>query len=133
MKTLSPHQVFSIHFKEVIFSFRFRLIQVEVLLPKRIMIIDDDSVWFLYQYHFSLIPDIEIIAEFENAKDALLQIPFLKPEVVIADYTLPEMTGIELAEQLLPNREIKVLFVTGHNLGHINSELKGSGHAQKRD
>jgi DNA-binding NarL/FixJ family response regulator len=96
-------------------------------MPKRVMIIDDDEACrFLYRYHFRGISDVEIIGEFENAEEALVQIPVLKPDVVIVDYALPGMSGVKLAEQLSRYPEIKVLLVTGHNPAHLASKPKSS-------
>jgi DNA-binding NarL/FixJ family response regulator len=96
-------------------------------MPKRIVIIDDDETSrFLYRYYFQSVSDIEIIAEFDNAEEALPQIPQLKPDVVIVDYTLPGMSGIELADRLNQYTEMKVLLVTGHERDSLNSALKCS-------
>lgn len=95
-------------------------------MPKRIVIIDDDETYrFLYQYHFRDVADIEIVGEFERAEDALQQIPHLKPDLVIVDYTLPGMSGIECAERLLKYPDIKVLIATGHDREKLVSDLKG--------
>lgn len=80
----------------------------------------------MYRYHFRGVSNVEIIAEFENAEEALLQIPQLKPDIVIVDYSLPGMSGIEFAEQLNQHPKIKVLLVTGHEPDHFNSGLRGS-------
>jgi DNA-binding NarL/FixJ family response regulator len=94
-------------------------------MPKRIVIIDDDeSCLFLYRYHFRDVSGVDIIAEFDNAEEALIQIPQLRPDGVIADYSLPGMSGIEFAEQLIQYPEIKVLLVTGHALYYLKSRMK---------
>ncbi len=96
-------------------------------MPKRIVIIDDDETSrFLYRHYFRGVSDVEIIAEFENAEEALLEIPRLKPDVVIVDYTLPGMSGIELADRLNQYPEMKVLLVTGRERDSFNSALKCS-------
>jgi DNA-binding NarL/FixJ family response regulator len=96
-------------------------------MPKRIIIIDDDETSiFLYRYYFQSVSDIEIIAEFDNAEEALSQIPQLKPDVVIVDYTLPGMSGIELADRLSRYPLMKVLLVTGHDRDSLNLALKCS-------
>jgi DNA-binding NarL/FixJ family response regulator len=96
-------------------------------MPKRIVIIDDDETSiFLYRYYFQSVSDIGIIAEFDNAEEALSQIPRLKPDVVIVDYSLPGMSGIELADRLSQYPEMKILLVTGHDRDSLNSALKCS-------
>jgi DNA-binding NarL/FixJ family response regulator len=96
-------------------------------MPKRLLIIDDDETSrFLYRYYFRGISDIEIIAEFDNAEEALLQIPCLKPDTVIVDYSLPGMSGIDFAERVDQYSGIKVLLVTGHDNEYINSKLNNT-------
>jgi chemotaxis response regulator CheB len=96
-------------------------------MPKRIVIIEDDETGrFLYRHYFRSDPDIEIIAEFDNAEEALAVIPLLKPDAVIIDYTLPGMSGIKFAEQLNEYPQMKVLLVSGRNRDSFDSPLKCS-------
>jgi two-component system response regulator NreC len=44
--------------------------------------------------------DMEIVGEAENASEALNQISQLKPEVVLMDIGLPDMSGIEATRQI---------------------------------
>lgn len=85
-------------------------------MPKKIMIIDDDDTCrFLYRYHFRGVSEVEIIAEFDNAEDALVQVAVLKPDIVIVDHKLPGMSGIEFIEKIQQHPQIKIFLVTGHN------------------
>ena len=96
-------------------------------MTKRLVIIDDEETYrILYMHLLCNVPDVEIIAEFENAEQALAQIPEMKVDIVIVDYVLPGMSGIECAERLRKFPEIKVLLVTGHESGYINSKLNGT-------
>jgi DNA-binding NarL/FixJ family response regulator len=96
-------------------------------MTKRLVIIDDEETCrILYTHLLRNIPGVKIIAEFENAEQALVQIPEMKVDIVIVDYVLPGMSGIECAERLQKFPEIKVLLVTGHESGYINSKLNGS-------
>jgi two-component system response regulator NreC len=59
--------------------------------------------------------DIEIVGEAENASEALNQISQLKPDVVLMDIGLPDMSGIDAArriKELAP--DISVLALTIH-------------------
>jgi len=61
-------------------------------MSRRVMIIDDDDTcMFLYKHHFRGVSGVEIIAEFDNAEEALAQINQLKPDVVIVDYKLRDV------------------------------------------
>jgi DNA-binding NarL/FixJ family response regulator len=46
-------------------------------------------------------PDIEFVGCADNGVHALKQISDLKPDVVISDISMPEMTGIELCEKIV--------------------------------
>ncbi|MBN1983636.1 MAG: response regulator transcription factor [Chitinivibrionales bacterium] len=96
-------------------------------MSKRIAIIDDDAACrYLYRYHLRCFSDIEIVAEFEKAEDALVHIPRLKPDVFIVDYKLPGMSGIEFAKQMGHYPNIKVLLVTGFDYDFFNSQINDS-------
>lgn len=85
-------------------------------MVKRIFIIDDDETSrFLYKYHFRSMADLKIVAEFENGEDALREIPNQQPDIVIVDYSLPGMSGLEFIHQLAAFPRMKVLLVTGHD------------------
>jgi two-component system NarL family response regulator len=92
---------------------------------KRIVIIDDDATHrLLYKHRLQSNSEVEIIGEFENAEEALDKIPHLKPNLVITDYTLPGMSGIDVAERLKQYPEIKVLLVSNHAPEYFSSVLK---------
>jgi DNA-binding NarL/FixJ family response regulator len=82
----------------------------------------------LYKHRFRGVAEVEIIGEFESAEDALVHIPTLNPHLVITDYTLPGMSGIELAEKLSEYPHIKVLVVTGHEPDHIRPQQENPPH-----
>ncbi len=62
------------------------------------------------------VPDIEMVGEASNGKEAVAGVEKLKPDVVLMDITMPEMNGLEattLIKQNNPN--IKVLVLTMHD------------------
>ncbi len=42
----------------------------------------------------------EVLGSFGNGKDALKEIPFLKPQIVLVDLVLPDLTGMEIIERI---------------------------------
>jgi len=57
--------------------------------------------------------DIEVIGTAGNGKDALAKCRELRPDIVLTDVEMPQMTGLELASQLAEERlPCKVVIVT---------------------
>lgn len=64
---------------------------------------------------FDEFPDINIIAEAESAKEAIEKIRMSKPDVVLMDIGLPDMSGIDATKKILEQFEgIKVVMLTSH-------------------
>lgn len=64
---------------------------------------------------FEEYPDINVIAEAQSAKEAIEKIRMSKPDVVLMDIGLPDMTGIEATKKILEQFEgIKVIMLTSH-------------------
>ena len=45
-------------------------------------------------------PDWEIIGEASNGREALVQTESLKPDVIILDITMPQMSGLDVARKI---------------------------------
>ncbi|WP_297423518.1 response regulator [Clostridium sp.] len=59
---------------------------------------------------------VNVIEIFTDPSEALKNIIDLKPDVVFLDIEMPEMNGLELANNLMEqNDELMVVFVTGYN------------------
>lgn len=81
----------------------------------RLMIVDDESVFRdgLQRNIDWAGSDIEVVAEAQNGLDALSKIERTCPDVVLTDIRMPEMDGLELAEQLrLRYPRVKVIMLT---------------------
>lgn len=61
-------------------------------------------------------PDIEVVAECEDAVEGLKQIEKLKPDVVLMDLGLPVMNGIEAIVKIREfSNDIKIIALTSHD------------------
>ena len=59
--------------------------------------------------------DIEVIAEADNAKDAIEKARLYKPDVILLDIGLPDFSGIDAAKKILEeNCEQKIIILTSH-------------------
>jgi two-component system LytT family response regulator len=80
----------------------------------RLIIADDEPpARMLLREYLSGIQDVQIIAEAENGSEAVVAINDLKPDAVILDVQMPELTGFEVLERLeiVPH----VIFSTAYN------------------
>lgn len=59
---------------------------------------------------------ITVVGTYTNSMDALNELPNTKPDCAFLDIELPNVSGIDLAEQLISmNPAIKIVFVTAYN------------------
>ena len=64
---------------------------------------------------FSDYPEIQIIAEARDGKEAIEKAKLTKPEVILMDIGLPDISGIEATKKILEyNNNIKVIMLTSH-------------------
>jgi len=67
----------------------------------RVMVVDDVSiVRRLVSNALGADPDIEVVASAANGREALEKIPVVKPDLVILDYEMPEMDGMETLKEI---------------------------------
>ncbi|MBI3828605.1 MAG: response regulator transcription factor [Planctomycetes bacterium] len=58
---------------------------------------------------------IEIAGEASGGYEALRLLPLLKPDVVLLDINMPDLSGLEVAKQILKKLpDLKILFLTMH-------------------
>ena len=60
-------------------------------------------------------PELEIIGEAENGKEAVEKTRLLKPDIVLMDIGLPDISGIEATKRILDNNDnVKIIMLTSH-------------------
>ncbi len=73
-------------------------------------------------------PDISIAGVAENGRDAVQQALHLKPDIVILDATMSEMSGIEATRRIVAeNGKIKVLALSLYTDRQIVMQMVGAG------
>jgi YesN/AraC family two-component response regulator len=96
----------------------------EEIMSIRTLIVDDDANWrFLYRLMAERDEEIEIIGEFESAEHALNEIPRLRPDVAIVDFSLPAMSGVQFAEKLKRYPDVKVIILTAYEIEYVKGFL----------
>lgn len=64
---------------------------------------------------FEDFPEINIVAEAQNSKEALEKIRTYKPDIVLMDIGLPDLNGIETTKKILEQFDnVKVIILTSH-------------------
>ena len=80
----------------------------------RVIIADDHQI--LAEGLRSLLePEFELIASVENGRDLVTKTKEMRPDVVIADISMPLLNGIDAAQQILnDNPRARIIFLTMH-------------------
>lgn len=95
----------------------------------RLLIVDDDSmVLFLYQEYFEELDFV--VTTCRNSKDALALFKENPDQfdAVLTDYSMPEMTGSDLSQEILGIRNnLPIILVTGYDNLFSGEEAKNIG------
>ena len=100
--------------------------QIKILLveDQKLMRIGIKSLFYDY-------PEMDVIAEASNGKEAIEKSKLNKPDIVLMDLGLPDINGIEATKQILEhNNNIKVIILTSHiSEEEVNSALQAGASA----
>ena len=82
----------------------------------RLLLVDDHAVVRLgMRMLFESEPDMEIVAEADNARDALAAVKKFKPDIVLMDIGLPDQSGIEATRHIKEQSpDVAVVALTIH-------------------
>ncbi|WP_025027239.1 response regulator transcription factor [Caldalkalibacillus mannanilyticus] len=82
----------------------------------KVLFVDDhEMVRIGVTSYLSAQPDIEVIGEAENGKQAVDLALQLRPDIILMDLVMPEMDGIEATKQIMESwSEAKIIIVTSY-------------------
>lgn len=107
----------------------------------RTLIVDDEPIARrVLREDLEQWPDVEVVGEADNGKDALVRIEQLKPDLVLLDLQMPVMSGFEVARNLTGGNALVVVIVTAFDqravqafaAGEVDYLLKPVGQARLR-
>ncbi len=97
----------------------------------RVLVVDDQvMVREGFSVLLNAMPDIEVVGEAVNGREAVRQVAALRPDVVLMDIRMPRMDGVEATRQITgPGRDgpAKVLVLTTFDLDEYVVEALRAG------
>ena len=98
----------------------------------KILLVEDQKLMRIgIKSLFNDYPEMEIIGEASTGKEAIEKARLIKPDIVLMDIGLNDITGIEATKQILENNEhTKVVMLTSHvTEEELNASLKAGANA----
>lgn len=93
----------------------------------RTLIVDDEPIARrVLREELELIPEVEIVGEAENGKEALLKIAALRPDLVFLDLQMPVMSGFEVIRSMRGLPAPAVVIVTAFDQNAIEAFEAGA-------
>ncbi len=85
-------------------------------MVNRIILVDDHTIVRAgLRVLLNKIPDVEVIDEAENGRQAVELVKQKKPDLVLMDTTMPELNGMDATRQIMSdNSGIKIIALTEH-------------------
>ena len=82
----------------------------------KILLVEDQKLMRIgIKSLFTEYPDLEIIGEAINGKEAIEKSRLIKPDIVLMDIGLPDIDGINATKKILENNDnIKIIILTSH-------------------
>lgn len=80
------------------------------------IVVADDHEEMLCLVKEVLQPEFEVVAAVRDGRDLVHAVKSFKPDVIIADITMPEMSGIEATRRIVEDDlEARIILLTMHN------------------
>ena len=78
----------------------------------RVLIVDDEAdMRLLVRTVLRNANGLEVVGEAGSGEEAITAVRSLDPDVVVLDYRMPDLTGVEVAEQLLAEQPGRVIVI----------------------
>jgi DNA-binding NarL/FixJ family response regulator len=79
----------------------------------RLVVVDDHALFRAGLVNLlDEMPDLEVVGEAGDGREALEEVQRTRPDVVLLDVNMPVMGGVETVEALKPNEDLRILMLT---------------------
>ena len=98
-------------------------------LPIRVMLVDDHLDFLRSAKNFlKLIPALQLICSVTTGQEALDQIPTLTPNLVLMDWAMPEMSGLETTRRIKAGKDApRVVILTMYDFPQYRKAAQTAG------
>jgi DNA-binding NarL/FixJ family response regulator len=95
----------------------------------RVLLVDDQpSVRRGLSMRLQIEPDMLVVGEAENGAEALRAVSLLEPDVLVMDYEMPGMSGVETAQKLAElGSHTRVVMLSIHDNAAVRQEAAAAG------
>ena len=97
-------------------------------MKKATVLVLDDSLFAreVLQRGLEQDPNIQVVAKTSNVYEARDKIIQYKPDILVVDVNLPEMSGVDFVKQLLPQYYLPVILISSDGSVKRNAEQSGA-------
>jgi AmiR/NasT family two-component response regulator len=95
--------------------------------PVRVLIVDDSELFRRSTSHILQVLGYEVLGEAENGRQAIEKTLTLRPDLVMMDVEMPELTGIEAAREIQQVHPTPVVLLTAHDSLDLIREARDAG------
>jgi two-component system chemotaxis response regulator CheB len=81
--------------------------------PIRVMLVDDSATQLeVLRRMVEMAPGLQVVGTAVSGADALRQIPRVSPDVLVTDFSMPGMNGLELVTEVIARHPLPILVVS---------------------
>ncbi len=99
-------------------------------MPKiRLLLVDDNPEFLEAATRFvATEPQINVIGQALSGRDAVIKVATLCPDLVLMDYVMPDMNGIDATREIKAQEKVpQVVILTLHDLPEYRAQAEAAG------